>query len=131
MAAMRANDLHCGRGSSPLRTKLKKSPRKSPKRSPRNQNLYNQLMRSTSKISIFDGSSTQRSGDLNSISKTMSPVKFKRRCKVSEQTSPEKLNKEEILGQERRKILDRYKETIKTVNEDFNDGFTQTYSLKR
>lgn len=141
MASLRANDLHCGRGSSPLRTKLKKLPKsksksklktskmspykyspnsksRSPSKSPRKSSVYNQMMQSTSKHSIFDPMSSQRSVGLSSMQQTASPDKFQRRCKVSKRTSPEKLNKQEILDQERRRVLTEYQNSIETVDED-------------
>lgn len=120
MAAMRANDLHCGRGSSPLRTKFKSSPKsksKSPSRSPSKgkQNVFYQIdngivnittpVKSGTKFGVFETIASQRSETLNSFKQTTSPKKFQRRCKVSKPNSGEKLNKEFIIHQERKRML--------------------------
>lgn len=64
MAAMRATDLHCGRGSSPLRTKLKQSP-KSSKMSPRRQSPSKLSSRKMSPIRMSPNKMSPRKHQTN------------------------------------------------------------------
>lgn len=88
-------------------------------------------MKSTSKYSIFDPLSSQRSVALSSVKQTASPVKFERRCKVSTNNSVEKLNKVEILHEERKKMLEKCHNTIEAINEDIFETPSQDKNNRR
>lgn len=117
ISAMRANDLHCGRGSSPLRTKFKNSPTvRSVSASPvkTDKSLYYEIddgqvsiktpVKLEPNFCMFEQSPGIRDAPYETR-ESPSPNRFRRRCKVSVENTVEKLNKEQILMQQRARIL--------------------------
>jgi hypothetical protein len=97
---MRAKDLHCGRGSSPLRTKFSVPKRKSStKRSPRVEYYIENGVMNINTPSKYDITTFERMEDLdspktfiiNSLKQTNSSLKnFNRMTKAPKMDSPKK-----------------------------------------